>query len=105
MNLYFDENLLIHSKKGFTELTEMYERKHPLLLRKNYYFTKLIVLDSAEKVFHNGVDVTLNFIRATYWIIKGRQSVSLRKCVTCKLVHGKTVISPKELLLPSYRVD
>ena len=72
LNLYFDENSLIHSKTRFRELTEMsYERKHPLLLRNNSYFTKLIVLDSHEKVFHNGVDITLNFIRATYWIIKG----------------------------------
>ena len=67
LNLYFDENSLIHSKTRFSELTEMsYERKHPLLLRNNSYFTKLIVLDSHEKVFHNGVDITLNFIRATY---------------------------------------
>ena len=33
LNLYFDENSLIHSKTRFSELTEMsYERKHPLLL-------------------------------------------------------------------------
>ena len=67
LNLYFDENSLIHSKTRFSESTEMsYERKHPLLLRNNSYFTKLIVLDSHEKVFHNGVDIKLNFIRATY---------------------------------------
>ena len=29
----------------------------------------------------------------------------LRKCVTCKLVHGKTVTPPKEPSLPSFRVD
>ena len=67
LNLYFNENSLIHSKTRFSELTEMsYERKHLLLLRSNSYFTKLIVLDSHEKVFHNGVDIKLNFIRATY---------------------------------------
>ena len=67
LNLYFNENSLIYSKTRFSELTEMsYERKHLLLLRSNSYFTKLIVLDSHEKVFHNGVDIKLNFIRATY---------------------------------------
>ena len=67
LNLYFNENSLIHSKTRFSELTEMsYERKHLLLLRSNSYFTKLIVLDSHEKVFHSGVDIKLNFIRATY---------------------------------------
>ena len=67
LNLHFEENSLIHSKTRFSELTEMsYERKQPLSLRNNSYFTKLIVLDSHEKVFHNGVDITLNFIRATY---------------------------------------
>ena len=105
LNLYFDENSLRHSKIRFSELTEMsYERKHPLLLRNNSYFTKLIVLDSHEKGFHDGVDITLNFIRATYLIIKGRQTVKsiLRKCVTCKLVYGKTVTPPKEPSLPSF---
>ena len=55
LNLYFDENSLIHSKTRFSELTEMsYERKYPLLLRNNSYFTKLIFLDShcsREKFF------------------------------------------------------
>ena len=108
LNLYFDENSLVHSKTRFSELTEMsHERKHPLLLRNNSYFTKLIVLDSHEKVFHNGVDIALNFVGATYWIIKGRQTVKsiLRKCVTCKLVYGKTVTPPKEPSLPSFRID
>ena len=29
----------------------------------------------------------------------------LRKCVTCKLVHGKTVTPPKEPSLLNFRVD
>ena len=63
LNLYFNENSLIHSKTRFSELTEMsYKRKHPLSMRNNSYFTNLIVVDSHEKVFHNGVNVTLNFI-------------------------------------------
>ena len=67
LNLYFDENSLIHSKTRFSELTETsYERKHPLSLRSNSYFTKLIVLDSHKKVFHNGVNITFNFIQGTY---------------------------------------
>ena len=39
--------------------------------------------------------------------MKGRQSVKsiLRKCVACKLVHGKTVIPPKQPPLPIFRVD
>ena len=63
LNLYFDENSLIHSKTRFSELTEMsYKRKHLLSIRNSSYFTNLIVVDSHEKVFHNGVDVTLNFV-------------------------------------------
>ena len=108
LNLYFDGNSLIRSKTRFSELTEIsYERKHPLLLRNNFCFTKLIVLDSHETVFHNGVDIILNFIRATYWIIKGRQTAKsiLRECLTCKLIYGETVIPPKQPSLPSFRVD
>ena len=78
----------------------LYERRHPLLLCNNSYFTKLIVLDSHEKVFHNGVDTTLNFIRATYLIIKERQTVKsiLKERVTCKLVHEETYSSEGTLV-------
>ena len=63
LNLYFDENSLMHSKTRFSELTEMlYKWKHPLLLHNNSYFRKLIVLECHEKVFHNGVNITLNCI-------------------------------------------
>ena len=65
------------------------------------------MLDSHETFFHNGVDITLNFFQATYWIIKGRQTVKkkIKKCATCKLVHGKTVIHKKEPVIPSFGVE
>ena len=76
-------------------------------MRNSPYFTDLVIFDAHQKVYHNSVEFTLNYIRAAYWIVKGRQTVKtvLKKCVICKTVQGKTLIPPKEPSLPSFRAN
>ena len=76
LNLFVDENFLFRSKTRFSDLKNLqYERRHPIILRNNPCFTDLVIFDTHQKVSHNGVGFTLNYIRATYWIVKGRQAV------------------------------
>ena len=83
-----------------------YEKRHPIILQNNPHFTDLIIFDAHQKVYRNGVRFTLNYIRATYWTVKGRQTIKmvLEKCIICKMVQGKTLIPPKEPSLPNFRV-
>ena len=49
---------------------------------------------------------TLDKLRQSYWIIKGRQTVEkvLSKCIICKIVQGKTLLPPSIAKLPEYRL-
>ena len=57
-------------------------------------------------MYHSRVIATLNLLRTKFWIIRGRQTVKKdsEKCVTCKIVHGKTNKSPECPSLPKFRL-
>ena len=48
----------------------------------------------------------LNRVRCDYWAIKGHQALKkiVSKCVTCKVIQGKTLLPPSTAKLPDYRV-
>ena len=87
LNLNYDEHFLLRSKTRYCEFDKLAtSRKLPLLLRSHSHFTNLAIRHAHEKVFLNGINSTLNFLRNKYWLTGGRQSVKslLRQCVTCK---------------------
>ena len=95
MNLFVDENFLFRSKIRFRDWKNLqYERRHPIIFKKNSYFADLVIFDAHQKFYHNVVGFTLNYIRATYWIVKRRQTVKtvLKKCVICVIFHSKILV-------------
>lgn len=68
------------------------ETKHPIILPSHHHFTKLIILHHHEKLFHVGVQTTLNCIREEFWPILARSRVKgiLHKCVKCNKASPKT---------------
>ena len=88
LNLVYDVHFLLRSRTRYSEFHKLdTSRKLFLLLRSHSHFTNLVIMDTYEKVFHNGVNITLNFLRNKYWLIRGRQNIKslLRQCVTCKI--------------------
>ena len=75
-------------------------------MRSDSCFTKLLVWKCDEYVHHCGVKSTLNKLRQSHWIIKGRQTVKkvLSRCIICKIVQGKTLLPPSSVKLPKYRL-
>lgn len=82
------------------------EFKHPVLLPASHHFTKLVIVYYHEKLFHAGVQTTLNAIREEFWPIlaKGQVKKILRNCVKCRKAHPR---SSWQLMgeLPSVRVN
>ena len=69
LNLICDEHFLLRSKTRYSEFDKLgTSRKLPLLLESHSHFTNLVIGDALEKVFHNGVNRTLNFLRNKYWL-------------------------------------
>ena len=109
LKLFVDTLGLLRLKGRFENAALDYDEKHPLISRslENSFFTKLIILDSHERVLHHGIETTLRDVRSKFWIVKGRKAVKivLRKCVTCRRYQGRPLLPPETLDLPDYRVN
>ena len=95
-------------KGRFSNTLLDYEQKYPIILRGgDSSFTKLLIEDSHGKVFHKGVESTLNCVRSRFWICQGRKSVKavLRKCIICKRYQGRPLLPSPSPDLPDYRVN
>lgn len=88
MNLYLDENSLLRVKSKFNDLT-----MHPILLSKDSYLTRLIVVGIHEKFSHVGLYSTLRELRKRFWVTKGFSVVRriLKKCVVCHKVNARPI--------------
>ena len=85
-NLYIDEQGVLRSQTCVTNASLPETNKNPILLPTRHPFTKLVIKEYHEKVYHNGVRVTLTAIRQNFWILRGREAVKsvVKGCVTCK---------------------
>lgn len=91
LNLFLDVNQLIRCEGRLENSTMPTEAKNPILLPSKHHFTELIILEEHKRVHHNGIKETLNCIRESYWILRGRETVKrvLKGCVSCKKIEGK----------------
>ena len=72
----------VGGRLAFSDLAQ--EQKNPIILAKEHFFTKMVVLDYHERHHHTGVDQTHFGIRERFWILQSRQLIrKLRTCVKC----------------------
>ncbi|UYV63001.1 hypothetical protein LAZ67_2002800 [Cordylochernes scorpioides] len=83
------------------------DQKHPMLIPKDHFVTKLIVLHYHLNNLHSGTQLTLFLIRNKYWIPSGRNLIKkvLNQCLVClksksKAIHQIMGDLPKNRLLP-----
>ena len=89
LNLFYDENNFLRVKTRISSVeTFSYDKTYPILLNKDSYVTKLIILNAHESVCHNVCVKSYSF----KVLVEGRQTVKkiLKKCFICKYVNGKT---------------
>ena len=92
-NLYLDEDKIIRCKGRINNRDTTEESKNPVLLPSRHRYTELLIRERHDHVHHNGVRETLNAIRETHWVLKGREAVKrvIRKCTICRRHEGKTI--------------
>ena len=66
LGVYKDESGVLRCSGRIHNSLLPYSTKCPVLLPKKHYFTRLIILDCHEKVFHNKVNETLTQLRSEY---------------------------------------
>lgn len=81
--------------------------KHPMILPRDHYISKLIVTYYHKALCHAGREHVLSTIRGRYWIVNGRSLVRrlLHKCIECRKRHAQPMEQamgdlPKERLTP-----
>ncbi|UYV73931.1 hypothetical protein LAZ67_11001496 [Cordylochernes scorpioides] len=83
------------------------DQKHPMLIPKDHFVTKLIVLHYHLNNLHSGTQLTLSLIRNKFWIPSGRNLIKrvLNQCLVClksksKAIHQIMGDLPKNRFLP-----
>ena len=106
LNLFCDNKALYRSNTRINTKKLQFLPKHPILMRSDSCFIKLLVWKCHEHVHHCGIDSTFSKLRQTYCIIIGRQNVKkvLSKCIICKIVQGKMSLPSSTAKLPEYRL-
>ena len=106
-NLYIDEKGVLRCRTRIKNAQVRDSTKKPILLPPRNPYSELLIKDSHERVFHNGVRETLNMLRQKYWILRGRESVKriTKRCILCKKLEGLAYSSVFSKDLPSFRVD
>ena len=84
------ENGLLQCRGRIQEANLPNQSKFPILLPRNHYVTKLLVMRAHENMKHYGTAKTLTDLRSSFWIIHGRQLVRnfISKCTICNHFEG-----------------
>ncbi|XP_018332480.1 uncharacterized protein LOC108741982 [Agrilus planipennis] len=85
LNPFLDSEGIIRVGGRLQNAPYIYDKKHPILLPKSNYVTRLIIRYYHNITYHGGIQATLYALRQHFWIIDGRSQVRyvLRLCVNC----------------------
>lgn len=83
---FIDEKGLIRVGGRLSHSELPFEAKHPIILPKDHYVTKLLIEQEHKTHLHSGVQQTLYGLRRKYWPIDGRSQVwkVLKSCINCR---------------------
>ncbi|XP_054738011.1 uncharacterized protein LOC129244415 [Anastrepha obliqua] len=105
LNPYIDCNdiLRVRGRIGHADLPE--DRRFPIILPKHGSLVHLLIRHAHETTLHGGAQITLQALRARYWILNGRQAVRsfVQTCVICRRHRGVT-LSQQMASLPRHRI-
>ena len=106
-NLFLDTHRVLRCRSRVSKSSVIDSGKNPILLPPGHHYAFLLIKEAHKEVYHNGTRETLNLLRQTYWVPRGREMVKkfVRKCLLCKKLEGlpfRTSFNPD---LPPDRVD
>lgn len=74
--------------EGRLQFTESlpWESRHPIILPRKHWITRLIIKDCHERCHHGGTNQVLSNLSSRFWIMSGRETIRdwERQCMVCK---------------------
>ena len=106
-HLFQDDNNLWCCGGKIRNADVPYQVKHPYILDKNHYFTKLIIAYHQKLLKHCGVWETLDPTCAEYWIPHGGSVICkfIFNCSICRKNDAKPYSYPQNSNLPKERLS
>lgn len=101
--IFIDDEALLRVSGRIHHSQRLYSERHPIILPKQHFYSKLLVQKHHRKLLHAGVRDTLVDLRQRYWILQGRQLVKkvISECTVCRRHHAK----PMEEVVPPLPKD
>ena len=78
---FLDEDGFIRIGGRIKKADVPFSARHPIVLAPDHEFTRLIVMDSHEKFWHESIDHVRNLLRQEYWILRCRATVRMFLCM------------------------
>ena len=102
LHLFIDDRGVIHCRGRLGRTAIPSCSNNPILLPPKHWLSTLLIRDHHQCVLHDGIRETVNSVRRTYWIIRGREVEKrvIRKCVTCLKGEEQPYPAPVPLDLP-----
>ncbi|XP_068227415.1 uncharacterized protein [Palaemon carinicauda] len=93
LNVYPDNEGILRVKSKFSRWKNDKNYRFPVLLPKDSYITKLIVLDLHEKMYHSGCYKVLSELRRQFWIPHCFSVVKriLQECILCRKLKQRAI--------------
>ena len=76
-NLFLDDVDFLRCRAPTNNASISDASKRPILLPRDHPYSKLVIRESHELMFHNGLREMLNYVRTRYWILRGREVVEI----------------------------
>ncbi|XP_055908033.1 uncharacterized protein LOC129942917 [Eupeodes corollae] len=105
LNPFLDKNGILRVGGRLQNSYLPYSQRHPIILKDQHHFSKLIACDAHQRTLHGGQQLMMADIRNYYWITNLKRLVkfTIHKCVRC---HRHDAIMQNQLMgsLPTERV-
>lgn len=106
LNPFLDTDAILRVGGRLSKSQLCYDQKFPIILSNKCNLTKLIVLDAHRKTLHGGIQLTLNIVNQSYWIVNAKNVVKkvIHLCIPC----FKQKAAPKAPFmgnLPEFRLN
>lgn len=105
-NPFIDDDGILRLGGRISRATMDTAQIHPIILAKESRLAAMVIWEVHQSTAHGGVQLMLQTIRRTYWIIGGRALVKslIHKCIICSRQRGIPV-QQKMGELPFHRVN
>lgn len=83
---FLDTEKIIRVEGRIANAVVSYDEKHPIIIPPHSEFGRLLVKEAHESTLHGGVQQMLHYVRAKYWLIGARRTITraVKSCNMCR---------------------